>query len=114
MTKGEKLVLVIPAQIHSTVDEWWFPEDVAALLNLCDLSIYGTGGYKDKMTQPTNRNCFCDVWKRETLTGDGDERVGRVLDSKWVETQQEAIDFVVNWVRAGMPDGFGEATGKKI
>lgn len=96
--------------------EWVLPEDVAAALNLCGFMLYGPAKATDKSdTYPKSDTYayFLDVWDRKEFEGDCNEWKGRMFDSDWVNTAEEALKTVVEWVRAGMPDGFGEATGKE-
>ena len=99
MMRREKLVRLIPYQYEKTGStiEWWVPEDVAAILNLCEYVIHaGAPGElsKDK--------AFCDVWLANKV-GESHASTGRVFDGAWSNTQQEAIDLMVKWVRDGMP-----------
>lgn len=94
-----KLVRLIPYQYEKTGSavEWWFPEDVAAILNLCGYVIHARSPgelAKDKG--------FCDVWLANKV-GESHASTGRVFDGAWSDTIQDSIDAVVKWVRDGCP-----------
>lgn len=97
MMRREKLVRLIPynyEQIGST-HEWWFPEDVAAVLDLCGYVLHARA-----VGELSKKQAFCDVWIADKINDS--IAGGRVFDGGWSDTDQEAIDLVVKWVRGGM------------
>lgn len=79
------------------------PDDVAAILALM--------GYVLHATYPAEHGGahYCDVWKEGTRLGARNAGTDRVFCGAYHVTYKEAIDAMCEWVRAGCPNGYGEA-----